>query len=359
MQRNPIGKQRNYGIDLLRLVGAFYVIILHTIYQGGIYYCVAPGSVQQKVCQFLLSFSYCSVNIFGLISGYTGYSDQEKGYNFPSYILLWLQVASYNVGIRLVCRLLFPDVFLNSMLHILTPVIHNTYWYFTAYTLLFFFMPLLNNAIRVCKKETLVLFLLFLLFFFSPYEAFYGYFLSYQGYSFLWLMVLYLIGATLKKLQLEQKVPTLFLFVGILLLTALTYACYPLLTQLQQYSQRLTPGVLMSYTFPFYLYSSILYTLLFAKLPFKKWMQRLISFAGPAAFSVYIVNVHPVAWAWLKDRFCNWVDYSTPSLMIHILVFSALFVAAVVVADYIRRKVFGMLRIKQFLEKAFSKITAA
>lgn len=359
VQRNNIAKQRNYGIDLLRLLGAFYVIILHTIYQAGIYYCVDSGSVQQKVCQIFLSFSFCAVNIFGLISGYTGYSDSEKGYKFSNYVLLWLQVVAYGCAINLFSRWLFPEAVRSPLLHSLFPVTHDLYWYFTAYTLLFFFTPLLNSAIRGCKRETLIFFLVFLLAIFSPYETLYALFRANMGYSFLWLMVLYLVGAALKKLQLEQKIHIGFLLFGILALTALTYSLYILLPQLQNHYSRLSPSLLMSYTFPLYLYSAVLYILLFAKVKFGRWMQQFISFAAPGAFSIYIVNVHPVIWAWLKDHFCYWARYSISSLVIRILAFAGLFVGAVVIIDYIRRKIFALLHIKQFLERVFSKITVA
>lgn len=357
MQATHMVKQRNYGIDLLRLLAAFYVIVLHTIYQAGIYYNVSPGSAQEKTCQFLLSFSYCAVNLFGIISGYAGYSDSEKSYNLPGYILLWLQVVSYGIVISLLGRFLFPGLSGNSrLLHSLFPVTNNTYWYFTAYTLLFFFTPLLNNAVRNTRKETLILFLCFTLLVFSPFEVLYGHFYSVNGYTFLWLMMLYLTGSILKKLQFGHRIPSVFLFCGIAVLTALTYVLHANLPQIERHFSRFTQNTLMSYTFPLYLYNAVLYTILFTRAKFGKWMKRIISFAAPGAFSVYIVNVHPFVWAWLEDRFSSWAVCSAPDLLIHVLVFSILFVSAVAVTDCIRRKIFSVLRIRQILQKLFASV---
>ena len=50
--------QRNHGIDLLRLVAAFYIVIMHTINQGGILSAVSPLSYQDLMCRVLLLLSY-------------------------------------------------------------------------------------------------------------------------------------------------------------------------------------------------------------------------------------------------------------------------------------------------------------
>jgi len=62
--------QRNYGIDLLRLVAAFYIVVLHAINQGGILAAANPFSHQDFTCRALLLVSYCAVNSFGIGSGY-------------------------------------------------------------------------------------------------------------------------------------------------------------------------------------------------------------------------------------------------------------------------------------------------
>lgn len=219
--------QRNYGIDFLRLVSAFYIIILHTIYQGGIYYCVIPGSAQEKICQVLLSVFYCAVNMFGIISGYVGYFDSEKDYKFKNYILLWIQVVFYGIVITCCGRGLFPAVDSNSWL------LHTI--------------------------------------------------------------------------------------------------------------------------FPLHLYAVVLYTMLFARIEFRKRIQKLIVLAAPGVYSVYIVNVHPFVWAWMKDRFCHWATCSALSLLCFVFAFAFLFVSATVTVDYFHRKIFRILHIMQSLLKITSE----
>lgn len=41
--------RRNYGIDLLRIVSMFYVVILHSLGIGGVLKSAVPGSSQFEV----------------------------------------------------------------------------------------------------------------------------------------------------------------------------------------------------------------------------------------------------------------------------------------------------------------------
>ena len=86
-------RERNYGIDLLRLVSMLYVVILHVLGQGGVLGAVAEGSAQYQIAWFLEVWSLCAVNIFGIISGYVGFTEKEKPHIYANYLVIWLQVV--------------------------------------------------------------------------------------------------------------------------------------------------------------------------------------------------------------------------------------------------------------------------
>ena len=69
---------RNYGIDLLRIVSMFFIIILHTLGQGGIVKNTISTTPQFRYAWALEIIAYCAVDIFALISGYVSYTDKEK-----------------------------------------------------------------------------------------------------------------------------------------------------------------------------------------------------------------------------------------------------------------------------------------
>ena len=68
MKRKTIRAEHNYGIDLLRIVAMFYIVVLHVTGYGGV-----NSSVSSKVAVGIVTFiragAFCAVNCYALISG--------------------------------------------------------------------------------------------------------------------------------------------------------------------------------------------------------------------------------------------------------------------------------------------------
>ena len=90
-------KERNYGIDLLRIVLMYMVCILHTLGQGGILDACADGTGRYKVFWFLEILSYCAVDGFALISGYMATDQPSK---FEKLVDMWFQAFFYSFIIK-------------------------------------------------------------------------------------------------------------------------------------------------------------------------------------------------------------------------------------------------------------------
>lgn len=63
-------KERESGIEILRMTSMLMVVTLHVLGAGGILDTVEPLSLNYAVCWFLEIANYGAVNCFGLISGY-------------------------------------------------------------------------------------------------------------------------------------------------------------------------------------------------------------------------------------------------------------------------------------------------
>ena len=63
-------RERNYGVDFLRIIATFMVLTLHILGQGGLLVTLTSGTVRYHVFWFLEVVCYCAVNCYGLISGY-------------------------------------------------------------------------------------------------------------------------------------------------------------------------------------------------------------------------------------------------------------------------------------------------
>ena len=108
------GDKRVLGVDLLRILSMFFVVVLHTLGVGGALAALPPSSLRYWTLWALEALSYCAVNCMGLISGYVAAGRPHPLRRLRS---LWLQVFFYSAVITLVFALLQPGSLL-SLIHI-------------------------------------------------------------------------------------------------------------------------------------------------------------------------------------------------------------------------------------------------
>lgn len=342
---NPV-TQRNTGIDLLRIIAAYYVIILHILLCGGLAHAVREGTFQHFLCTGLQSWTMCAVNLFGLVSGYVGYSEKEPSLKFKKYLLLWLQVVFYNVLLTLLTLWLRPAILEQyDLIRMFFPVLCGGYWYFTAYSALFLFIPLLNAAVSHCSNNLLLQLLACIVFVFSPIETLFGAFSTNLGYSFAWLLILYLVGAILKKTALGSRLHPLIVFVGILSLTFLGFLTAKNRWCIEIIGLSFDSGMVNYYVSPLQLVIAIQYVILFSRLKPSPFFSKLIAFAAPGAFAVYIINDQKHVWnGYMKDHFVSWAGSSPIGIAARVLLTAAVFVTVSLVVDYFRRLLFRIFR---------------
>ena len=61
---------RNYGIDLLRILSMFMVVLLHVNNFGGLLGHYDANSLGYVFVWFSEAFAICAVNVYAMISGY-------------------------------------------------------------------------------------------------------------------------------------------------------------------------------------------------------------------------------------------------------------------------------------------------
>jgi len=326
-----------------------YVVILHALGQGGFLGAAELGSSQYKAGWFLETWALSAVNIFALISGYVGYSEKEKPFNYSNYLVLWLQVVAYGAVVTVLCNLIAPALATKQdMLDMFFPLTNKLYWYFTAYSGLFFLIPLINAAVRNCSNGYLrkIFILVFLLF--SLLDRAYDLFVIASGYSFVWIALLYLLGAIIKKCEIGKRLPIWAAFAGIVLSCVISYSWFISGAMFDFYNIKIDDRFFISYISPANLCTAILYIIAFSKLRFGPAWQKLISFAAPGAFAVYILNCQQFIWLYvMSGNFACLTDKPVYTIVLHILAFSFGFLLISVLVDWVRRKVFELLRIPQ------------
>ncbi len=292
-------EERNYGIDLLRLVLMYMVCIIHVLGQGGILGNLTRGTVDHAVYWFFQSIVCCAVNGFALITGYTATNREQK---YEKIANMWFQVFFYSfilTALLKVCGL--ADVGSKTLIKQLLPVTFDTHWYFTAYVGLFFAMPLLNTFIFSVSpfKAKCTLIIMFVLF--CILGMIKDSFRTEYGYSMLWLVVLYVFGALAKRIHLFENLKTSRLLL-IIIVSVLINLSVVVFTGL---------GRQTKFTSPTALCIALILVVLFTRIRMPEKAIRIINHTSKWAFGVYLFQVNYVIWNQvLFNRFSSFTEKS-------------------------------------------------
>lgn len=351
-----IEKKRNYGIDLLRMLSMFMIVILHILGQGGVMVKV-PGSEEGFYASwFLETCAYCAVDCYGIISGYVGLNGKHR---FSRLFELWFQVFFYCAGITLLYALFSPGILnWDNITRAIFPVSRKAYWYFSAYVGLFFVMPYLNLMVntmseRAAKQMAILLFAVFSCGSTIPRAIGSDFLQLAGGYSCIWLCILYLLGACIRKCNFQRRKSKSYLlaYLGLVIVSWGSKILIEKIT-LQVLGQERYGKVLIEFTSPTILLCAVFLFLIFEKMELRhKWCQKLIVFASPLAFSVYIIHTNPLVWNNIfKGAFSSYSEWSWPRILIGVPVTAMGIYAICTLIDAVRMQLFKVLRIKAFSE---------
>lgn len=280
--------ERNYGVDLAKAVAIFLVVLFHVQTVGE---SVPQTGTGFYVGTYLAAFSSCCVNLFGLVSGYLGIAGHPT---LRKWARLWLQVVVINAIMTAVSHWGF-GVQLTGLdcTHAVLPVTSAAYWYFTAYTGLYCLMPLLNaglkaltraQAFAVCGALVAV----------TSVSASIGARDVYgivSGHSVLWLVTLYVLGATIR-LHLARLPRVRWCLAAAALLPVLTLAQQVAVAKVPTLAAKLEGRALAGH-FISPVILGLALALFLAMLQFRPsvaWAKRLVAFFSTTAFGIYLFH---------------------------------------------------------------------
>lgn len=286
---------RNMGIELLRIVSMLMVVTLHCLSFGGILDAAPSGSAAYHAAWLLECACYGAVNIYGLITGYACIRARHKS---GRLFQLWLEV----VFVLLACTVIFvfiPHGFSwKELLRALLPVAFYRYWYFSAYFFLFFFIPSLNAAltrITRCQHRTLIAATVGTAVLFNAAACVMGgdIFHIMDGYSPLWLVCLYIIGAYLRLYPEDtQRIPSAALAGTFVLCTAAAWASRLVILRMDHFGGYVRDMALIQYNSPLILAAAAALVILFARIPIRGVKAgRVIRLFSASSFGVLIIHL--------------------------------------------------------------------
>lgn len=247
--------------------------------------------------------------------------------------MLWAQVVFYIILIHGVARVCGLEILGKYILFELSP--HNgAYWYFNAYTYLFFLIPLLNAGLTALKKPLLLLCISL----FSLCCLTGGH---YEEYTI--LLVMYLIGGYLRLHPVHIKVSygIAATVISLFLTAGFAFANHFDLV----YKHSFLPTVI----------TTLALFLLVLKIPFtSSSVNKIISTLAPLSFGCYLLQCHPFMWRHVLNDTFRQIAAGNPLPWV-ILMTIALFVGGLIL-DALRQQLFNLLRLKSCAEKADSML---
>ena len=340
MRNDIVKKERNVGIELLRLVSMFMVVVLHTLGEGGIL-SVATG-IKYNISWLFEIIAYSAVNVFAIITGYVNFTDEEKEFNYFKYIKFWIPVCFYSV-INYVAVSLYTmhSINLIELLKSFFPVLFAKYWYVNAYTGLFFFIPWINKLLRNCSEKETNKLMAILLIVFSLFSniaiPFSDPFMIERGYSVLWLVILYIIGAGFKKNYVVYKKSKKFW--GMLFFVSV------LITWLIKVFSPVAPNIFVCYISVTTVIASISLVAIFSQLNTPIILKKIILFFSPAAFGVYLIhsNVY-FSSLFISKNFMTYVNNNLCIFITKTIITAIIIFISCLLIEKIRIYVFKLLK---------------
>lgn len=345
--------ERNYGLDLLRIISMCFVITMHILDHGGIFFNVPFFSANYKIAWAIELIAYCAVDCFVLISGYADSSPRTK---YAHIIFLWMEVFFYSVAITGVFQVATHGIKGIETLAAFLPVTTKQYWFFTAYFGMFLLTPFLKKAVKAINKEEAVPALILLLVFYTilpiANTELFGLNL---GYSVLWFSVLYITGGIIREHSLFAKtgIKKLLLATGILI-AAIWLGKYGIESVLiRKYGLHNSYERLVSYTSPLIFALAVLFLLIFRQIQPASGLKKVIEKITPLVFGVYLIQDHNLIREHvIKNRFIPLIGMN-PAVFFFSVAGSVILLFILCIAiDFVRSKIFAVIRARKIAERA-------
>lgn len=212
---------RKSNIELLRIVAAIFVIVLH-YNDGRAFNYVIDGSTNQYVLFLFESISICAVDLFVLISGYFLSSTNKRKLAKP--FELYFEITFIKICMYLLIvfyKLVFKSIFAFNLLDVLKCFVLNNY-FVVLYIVLYLVSPYINLLLSKLDKDNFKHLLILAIAIFSIYAIFTDLYQEItntepmglspitawgnkQGFNIVNFILLYIIGAYLRTIETNKK----------------------------------------------------------------------------------------------------------------------------------------------------------
>lgn len=335
------------GVDVAKIIAIFLVLVCHVSYRG---LDVSHDSLGLAYVHTLIhSVSFSCIDLFALATGFLCLNSKCR---YSRLATLWVAAFSWGM-IMLVLSTFCPGLnvpcsfFANAAL----PVLNRQYWFFTSYFMLFLAMPFLNRGIKGLEKREFHHLLAAIAIFLCGYSCLGrgDQFRMCYGYSFVWLCVVYIIGAYIKLYNPITIPPkTCFCLAGAI---AFASSFREFLSALFSYEIPGSQFSTISYTSPFTLAVAIFIFMGCLNLTFSERTANLLKKISATTFGIYLIHSQPFVWDVWRYEFHKIKVTSIGNLLLLVSSFSFIAFVSFSLMEHLRLKVFERLGINRLINK--------
>ena len=331
---------RNIGIDILKIILAFLIIIHINAGGTGKVALYASGFFVKSIVWGLQYFSFGAVNCYVIITGMFSYTKHADIHQIIKKLSkLWLSLLFFSLGGYFTVSIAFErTILLSDIIKRIFPVIRGEWWFMTCYFAILLFSPFLNQLVDNLDKQNfrMLIFVLTITFSFIPFLAQWTDALGINyGYSFAWFIQLYITGCYMSKHSEDFKGKALcyltkYTIISILLLLSMGLVKIPLIKN-----------------FNFFAYNSVLAYMaaIYLVLGFSKICLNLdskissvINIVAGLSMSSYLLHcqtdVESVLWETLNlTQYAN----SLKIIIVYAIVIGGIYFSALII-EYLRNK---------------------
>ncbi len=350
---NTIDKQRNSNFELMRIVSMFMIVVWHFIVHGGV--LQNSGGLTNLVVNFIDAILFVHVNSFVLLSGYFNYN---KVLRLSKAIKLNNSAWFYSSVILLIFIIVGTDISKVTSLHTFLPISYNDYWFFTCYLILLLISPILNTVINNSDKTRMkkIIFTCFVLLSLLPFLTKNAFYNVGNGYSLSNFVLLYFVGAYLKKYPITEcyfmKIFTintkrLIFLISFFLIAFINFLLNYFGTNIQNFDNNFVKDVgsiftigFLAYDNPLLILQSVFYLLFFSTLDFK---SNFINKIAASTFGVYLITDNIYVRGWLYKFLGFNRDVYSYDILFYIILFSMSVFIICIIIETIRLFIFKVI----------------
>ena len=353
-------KERDSGMETLRLIAMVLVILVHAFNYGGFFSAASEVGGSVRAAAILVKIaSRSAVSLFVLISGYfmirTPF-DLKKQYRRAGSTYLTILFYSVVLSVVFLCLgkdyLYYGETVMPTskiILRALFPISSQQWYFLTDYLLLCLLAPFANLAVQKLTKKQYTVLIAVLLWIFcgwqtlsylSPFKRWfvlYGYYDMTEGKNVVFFLFLYLLGGYIALHTKERKRPN-FAFLAVSLGAVL--ANYFLYTRLpKDFGWRDTA---MKYSNVFVLLFAVGLLLFFKDLHFR---CKPLNVLASTTLGIYAIHefcfVRNQLWSWFDFKAMDCSSLPKNAAVLALAVVSIMLVCGA--ADLLRQGLFGLI----------------